>query len=232
VRRWLCVLVVAVLFGGAMAEHPANASVRLAAALAKLRDAETGRHMLHVARYTAIAASAMPELTSEYIEHLALAASAHDIGKVGIPDRILLKVQPLTAGEMYVVRAHVTSGAKIVERLVRDLELETWEYVSVLRAVVRSHHEHFDGSGYPDGLRGNAIPLPARIVAVADVWDALVTGRPYHPGWTPEDSLAEVCQHTGSQFDEACVSAFTDRFGEIVEAQRVFAARLPSTRGT
>jgi two-component system response regulator RpfG len=232
VRRWPCALVVAVLLGGAVAEHPANASVRLATALAKLRDAETGRHMLHVARYTAIVASALPELTPAYIEHLALAAGAHDIGKIGLADVILLKPDALTPGEMYVVRAHVTSGAAVVEALIKDLDLETWEYVSVLRAVVRHHHEHFDGTGYPDGLRGKEIPLPARLVAVADVWDALVTGRPYHPGWTPEDALAHLWQHAGSQFDQACIQAFTDRFGEIVEAQRTFAARLPSARGT
>lgn len=207
-----------------MIEQPVNASLRLASALGKLRDVETGRHMVHVARYARIAASGMndPDLTPAYLEALELIVSAHDVGKIGIADEILMKPGQLTRGELFVVQGHTTAGAAIVEDLIIDLQLEQWPYVSMLRAVVRSHHERIDGSGYPDRLRGKQIPFAARLTAVADVFDALVTGRPYKRAWPPKEAFAHLSRHAGSQFDEGCVRAFLGRADEIISAHRLF----------
>lgn len=222
--RWESAIVALMLGGALMAEHPAGASLRLASALGKLRDVETGRHMVHVAKYARIAATGIddPEMTPEYLEALELIVSAHDIGKIGIADEILLKPGNLTRGEMFVIQGHAAAGAAIVEDLVIDLQLEHWSFVSMLRAVVRHHHERCDGSGYPDRLRGKQIPFAARITAVADVFDALVTGRPYKRAWTAQEAMGYLSRHAGSQFDETCVRAFLHRADEIVSAHRLF----------
>lgn len=222
--RWESAIIALMLGGALVAEHPVNASLRLAAELAKLRDVETGRHMRHVACYARIAASGFndPEITPAWIEALELCVQAHDIGKIGISDDILLKAGQLTRGEVFVVQGHATAGAAVVEGLIVDLALEDWPYVAMLRAVVRSHHERYDGSGYPDRLRGRAIPFPARLTAVADVFDALVTGRPYKRAWSPQEAMGHLSRHSGSQFDEMCVRAFLDRADEIVSAHRLF----------
>jgi len=224
VSRWKAAIVALMLGGALVLEHPVSASLRLASALGKLRDVETGRHMVHVAKYARIAAAGMndPEITPEYLEALELVVSAHDIGKIGISDEILLKPGQLTRGEMFVIQGHAAAGAAIVEDLIVDLQLEHWPFVMMLRAVVRHHHERQDGSGYPDRLRGKQIPFPARLTAVADVFDALVTGRPYKRAWSPREAMGHLSRHAGSQFDEKCVRAFLNRADEIVSTHRRF----------
>ncbi|MDZ7812919.1 MAG: HD domain-containing protein [Ideonella sp.] len=159
-------------------------SVKLAREFAHLRDVETGVHldrMAHYVRLIARGVAAQYDLSDEFIELLFLFAPLHDLGKVGVPDAVLHKPSPLNPEERCLMQAHVTHGNAMVARLLRSFRLESMSGVSILRHLVASHHELLDGSGYPQGLRGAAIPIEARIVAVADVFDALTSQRPYKP---------------------------------------------------
>jgi HD-GYP domain-containing protein (c-di-GMP phosphodiesterase class II) len=181
-------------------------AVNLAADLTRFRDADTGTHLDRVSRYARLIAEALG-LEAGFVEELAALASAHDVGKLAIPDTILLKQGALAPAELAVMKGHVTSGVAVVEDLIRAFDLEGSPRVRMLRSIVRSHHEALDGSGYPDGLKGAEIPLEARIVAVADVFDALTTERPYKRTWSPEAAYGFLNDQKGTRFDEACVAA-------------------------
>jgi putative two-component system response regulator len=172
---------------------------RLALA-AEYRDDHTGDHTRRVARMARTLGEALGYPESE-ISLLELAAPLHDVGKIAVPDAVLLKPGRLTGAELEIVRAHVTVGARILggsqSPLFRLAEL-----------IALRHHERWDGGGYPDGLGGDEIPLPARIVAVADVFDALVCERPYKRAWRAESAVEEIRAGAGTQFCPATVEAF------------------------
>jgi HD-GYP domain-containing protein (c-di-GMP phosphodiesterase class II) len=187
-----------------------RAALRITSLVSGFRDSETGEHLQRVSRYARFAAlriSPRGGLSDEFAELLYLFTPVHDVGKLAIPERILLKAGPLTEAEVAVVRTHVSRGTMLVDDVVREMGLETLPAVQVLRNVVRHHHEAFDGSGYPDGLAGERIPLEARIVAVADVYDALTAPRPYKEPWSPEAAREYLEENAGSLFDPACVEA-------------------------
>jgi putative nucleotidyltransferase with HDIG domain len=173
----------------------------LAEAIEK-RDPYTGGHVHRVVSYSLLLAAEMG-LAPEELENLRLAATLHDIGKIGIPDQILNKPAPLSAAELEVMRRHTLDGAAIVSRI-RELR-------AVLTGV-RSHHERLDGGGYPDRLVDAEIPLPARVIAVADTFDAMTTSRPYRQAMAPEQAAAEIVQGAGSQFCPRVVAAFDRLF--------------------
>ncbi|HEY8575967.1 MAG TPA: HD domain-containing phosphohydrolase [Devosia sp.] len=179
---------------------------RLARAI-EYRDGDTGEHVSRVAQISQLIASGMG-LSSERCRMIYLAAPLHDIGKIGIADAILGKPGKLTPEEFATMREHVTIGARILENgsseLIRTAEL-----------IAQSHHERWDGTGYPDKLSGNDIPVEARIVAIADVFDALCSERPYKAAWPVDKAYAEVLASSGSHFDPACVEAFQDKWREI-----------------
>ena len=129
------------------------------------------------------------------------ASAMHDIGKIGIPDRILLKPGKLDSQEWEVVKAHTTAGAQILAESSNPL-------VQMARDIAMSHHERWDGSGYPAGLKGEEIPVAARICAVVDVYDALLARRSYKEAWTAQQALAEIRQGSGTHFDPKLVVAF------------------------
>jgi putative nucleotidyltransferase with HDIG domain len=133
------------------------------------------------------------------VEIVARAGLLHDIGKIGVPEAVLRKAGPLSSTEWTVMRGHPVIGAQIVA---------PFEFFTAGAIVIRHHHERMDGSGYPDGLAGAAIPLGARIVAVADVYDALTSDRPYRPAMSAEDALAHLKAQAGRGLDEEVVSAF------------------------
>jgi putative nucleotidyltransferase with HDIG domain len=160
------------------------------AATVDARDAYTAGHSRRV-RNISLAVGRELGLAPEELEVLAQAALLHDIGKIAIPDAILLKPDRLTAEEWKVMQTHAEEGARIIERL---------GFVDSVVPVIRHHHERLDGSGYPDGLRGDAIPLLARIVHLADAFDSMVTTRVYRPRTDPAAALAEIRRATGSQF--------------------------------
>jgi HD-GYP domain-containing protein (c-di-GMP phosphodiesterase class II) len=138
------------------------------------------------------------KLPHEQLRVLARAAMLHDIGKIGVPDSILTKPGPLSEEEFEVIKQHPGRGHDIIKD-VRSLQAEV--------GGVRHHHERWDGAGYPDGLSGETIPLEARIIAVADVFDALTSPRPYRGAWTRSRALAQIRQQSGQHFDPRCVDA-------------------------
>lgn len=171
---------------------------RLAVAV-EFRDDDTGNHTKRVAEVSAKLAQAIG-LEAPTVELIRRAAPLHDIGKVGIPDNILLKAGPLTADEFEVMKTHTTIGSRMLSKGRSEL-------VRYSQRIARSHHEWWDGSGYPDRVSGKSIPLEARIVAVADFLDALTHTRPYRPAWGIEDTLAEIKLRSGTHFDPAVTKA-------------------------
>jgi cyclic di-GMP phosphodiesterase len=170
------------------------------AVAAEFRDDETGEHTARVGRTSAAVASAHG-LDPEFVRMIAVAAPLHDIGKIGVPDRILLKRGLLTDEERRVMQSHAEIGAAILA----DSEVPE---LRLAETVARSHHERWDGRGYPHGLAGVSIPVAARIVAIADVFDALVFPRPYKEAWTVGEAVSEIRAQRGRQFDANLVDAF------------------------
>ncbi len=164
------------------------------------RDTETGEHIQRIGRLSQQLALQIgwSEAEAEVLRH---ASAMHDIGKIGIPDRILLKPGKLDSQEWEVVKAHTTAGAQILAESSNPL-------VQMARDIAMSHHERWDGSGYPAGLKGEEIPVAARICAVVDVYDALLAKRSYKEAWTAQQALAEIRQGSGTHFDPKLVVAF------------------------
>ena len=176
----------------------------------EFRDRTTGNHLARMAKYSALIGSNLG-LASETVHVLEFAAPMHDIGKIGIPDSILLKGGPLTPEQDVVMKNHPRMGYDI-------LKGSPSKYLSMGAIIALGHHEKYDGSGYPTGMHGEDIPIVARIVAVADVFDALVSERPYKHAWTIEDGFAYLLSQKGKHFDASVVDAFlanTDRVREI-----------------
>lgn len=170
------------------------------AVVAEKRDSETGQHLLRMARYSTLLAREAG-FSEANVHVIGMAAPLHDIGKIGIPDEILLAPRRLTEGELRIMRTHPEIGHEM-------LQGSTSESMKMSADIARYHHECFDGSGYPLGLRGQDIPLSARIVAVADVWDALLSTRPYKRPWTEEAAIDLLRRGAGVQFDPMLVDAF------------------------
>jgi putative two-component system response regulator len=172
---------------------------RLAAA-GEARDDDTGRHTQRVGRLAARVASAIG-LSPKRVGIIRQAAPLHDIGKIGVPDAVLLKPGKLTSEEYEIMKRHTIIGARI-------LADGHCDFVRVAGLIARSHHERWDGSGYPDGLAGEAIPIEARIVGLVDVYDALTHDRPYRPAWDEARVLDHIAAERGRHFDPALVDAF------------------------
>jgi two-component system response regulator RpfG len=182
-------------------EREKETLLRLARA-GEFRDGETGDHLIRMARYSRLIAEAIG-LAPADIDTIELAAPLHDIGKIGVPDSILLKPAPLTIPERRLMQMHTVLG----EQMLGDVTLLQGEGLR----VVRSHHERWDGSGYPDGLAGTKIPLGARVFAVADTLDAITSERPYRAAGSWDDAVAEIVRGTGTQFDPGVVRALRRR---------------------
>lgn len=179
---------------------------RLARAI-EYRDGDTGEHVSRVARISQIIAEGLG-LAPHRCRTIYLAAPLHDIGKIGIADAILSKPGKLTPEELAAMREHVAIGARILENGDSDL-------IRTAELIAQSHHEKWDGTGYPDRLSGTDIPIEARIVALADVFDALCSERPYKKAWPLAKAYAEILNCAGTHFDPACVQAFRTRWPEI-----------------
>ncbi len=200
-------------------------TILIARDFTQLRDNETAHHMDRMARYSRIMArdsAADFGLTDEQVEHIFLFAPMHDIGTIGIPDRILLKPGKLTPEEFEVMKTHTTLGASMVDSILRDLDRIQVPDHQMLRDIVLHHHEKLDGSGYPDHLRQDEIPVAARIVAVADIFDALSSTRPYKRPWTIDQAIEELhCMRDAGLLDDCAVSALVNARPEV---ERVLAA--------
>ncbi len=184
--------------------------LRLAKA-GEYRDKTTGFHVVRMAKYARQIAEALG-LSERECEEIEYAAPMHDIGKIGIEDSILLKPGKFEQAEWSVMQTHTTIGHAI-------LSDSQSRYIQTGSIIALNHHERFDGTGYPSGLAGKNIPLVARIVAVADVYDALVSTRPYKQAWSVDDAQDYLEKHAGTQFDPLCVEAFFERIDNVHSIQ-------------
>lgn len=186
-----------------------DATIIALAALAETRDNETGNHIRRTQHYVSALARKL-----QHDPHFAAQLDDNDIGKVGIPDRILLKPGKLTAEEFEVMKTHTTLGRDAIA----DAEAQcgtTSSFLRYAREIAHHHHEKWDGSGYPDGLAGDAIPLSARLMAVADVYDALISRRVYKAAFTHEDAARIIAEGRGRHFDPRVIDAFLAITGEF-----------------
>lgn len=187
--------------------------IRLSKA-AEYRDPETGAHILRMAHYSELIAKGlgMPKADQELLLE---AAPMHDIGKVGIADNILLKPGRLTPEEFEVMKLHAVFGYEI-------LKGSSSRVLQAGAEIARDHHEKFDGSGYPNGVAGKAIPIFSRIVAVADVFDALTSERPYKKAWTLERASEHIKASAGTHFDPQCVAVFFSNWDAVLDIKQRF----------
>ena len=177
------------------------------ALMAEMRDTATGGHLVRIADYSAAIAEALGVFDHE-VEIIRYASAMHDIGKIVLPDRILLKNGALTAEEKDKVKKHPQSGAEVFRNAKSPM-------MRACREIALTHHERFDGTGYPKGLKGEEIPLYGRIVALADCFDAYVTKRVYKEAFSFEKSVAMVVERAGTHFDPAVVRAFVKNKSKI-----------------
>ena len=181
--------------------------VQMLARALEAKDAYTRGHSIRVSQY-AVATARQLGFDPVAVDQIRLGGELHDIGKIGTREAVLHKPGSLTDDEFGQIREHPALGEQMLSPLAHETP-------SVLRCV-RSHHERIDGLGFPDGLEGDAIPIEARIIAVADTFDAMTTRRPYRAPWSPEDALIELQRVSGTQLDGACVDAFAAAYPECV----------------
>jgi len=202
------------------------------ASLAESRDPETGEHLERIRSYCHILAEELrrnssyaDQINDKFMEDLYHSSPLHDIGKVGIPDSILLKPSSLLDDEFEVMKQHTIIGADAFARAIRTVD--SAGFLEMAADIAHYHHERFDGTGYPEGLKGSQIPLSARIVALADVYDALTSSRIYKPAFGPDIADVMIRQECGRHFDPVIIEAFIARHNDflqvrnIVEAERV-----------
>lgn len=198
------------------------------AKLAESRDPETGDHLDRIAVYSTTLAAALRrnpnyknQITLGFVSRIEISSALHDIGKVGIEDRILRKPDSLSDEERSLMQTHTTIGGACLRGI--ELRLGSSNFLQMAREIAFSHHERWDGAGYPEGLKGTEIPLAARIVAIADVYDALSTKRVYKEAYSHDRCVATIRQEAGTQFDPDLVEAWLAveaRFGEIARHYR------------
>ncbi|MGE5546391.1 MAG: HD domain-containing phosphohydrolase [Solirubrobacterales bacterium] len=202
-----------------------QAAVRTVRQISRARDEETAAHLERMARYTRLIALRLaPRLgmSDEWVEFLFQFAPLHDVGKIGVPDHILLKPGRLTPAEFEVMKGHVAKGIEIVDTMADTFRLGGAPFVRILKNVVAHHHEAMDGSGYPRGLAGDDISLEGRIVAVADVFDALTSPRSYKPAWTNEAAMSYLIEQAGRKFDKSAVEMLAKSQAAIADIQSQF----------
>ncbi len=205
--------------------HTMLGAIKTARDMTTHRDVETGAHLERMSRYARLIAKEVAlqhDLDDEYIEHLFLFAPLHDVGKIGVPDNILLKRDQLSTEEFQIMKNHATKGREIVDTLLAEFSLSGLPYVDVLRNIVELHHEKMDASGYPHGLGGNDIPLEARIVAVADIFDALTSVRPYKMAWSNEEAFMLLRVLAANKLDPDCVQALIHNSDKVKQIQTQF----------
>ncbi|MGP1676122.1 MAG: HD domain-containing phosphohydrolase [Burkholderiales bacterium] len=220
-------LISAVVTAEMLAVRILAAAVKTAHDMVHFRDPETGAHIDRMARYARLiaqhlAATGAADLNDAAIERIFEFAPLHDIGKLALPDRILLKPARLSDAEREEMKTHTVRGVQMIDAIAHNFGLEHLDGLDLLRHIAESHHETMDGGGYPHGLHGSEIPLEARIVAVADVFDALTSPRPYKPLWSDDEAFAWLRRLARSKFDEDCVDALLFNAKKVKEIQAQF----------
>ena len=210
----ICTRNVKELYQNMRIEKIQNSVISSLATVVEERDENTGGHIMRCEIYVEKLLDRMKsegsylQLTKEYRSYIAMAAAMHDIGKIKIPDRILNKPGRLTDEEYDIMKKHSIYGAEIIRKTMGDIE-ET-DYITVAYNIARYHHERYDGKGYPDGLKGEDIPLEARVMALADVYDALISERVYKKAFSVEEAREIILDGSGTQFDPCLVPLFLE----------------------
>lgn len=210
----ICARNVREIYQSARVEKIQRSIISSLAAVVEERDESTGDHIQRTETYVKLLLGRMKklpkysELTKEYCDNVVLAAPMHDIGKIRVPDTILNKPGRLTDEEYETMKTHAAYGSEIIRRTMSGVEEKA--YCDVAYRIARHHHERYDGSGYPDGLKGEDIPLEARIMALADVYDALVSERVYKKAFTKEEAKRIILEGSGTQFDPELVPVFLE----------------------
>lgn len=202
------------------------ATVQSVVDIAARRHAETGGHLHRIARYSRLIARQLAPkygLDERYVEHIFLFSPLHDIGKLAIPDDVLQKPGKLDKDEFELMKRHTQKGRELVDILLQNFGMENTEHASMMRNIAEYHHEAVDGTGYPAGLMQDAIPLEARIVAVADVYDALLSERCYKAAWPQQEAVNQLRKMAGHHLDAECVEALVSQLAEA----RMIQAQIP-----
>ncbi|MCC6133201.1 MAG: HD domain-containing protein [Acidobacteria bacterium] len=220
------------LIGGLVARELAAirtlaAAVRTAHEMVHFRDPETGAHLDRMAEFSRLiarqlSADGIVPFTDEAVEQLFLFAPLHDLGKIGIPDRVLLKPGRLDSAELEEMQRHPERGVQMIDEILMNFGLGGIPGLDVLRNIALCHHEALDGTGYPRGIFGDEIPPEARIVAVADVFDALTSPRPYKGVWTNDEAFGELARLAGAKLDAECVRALRANREQVEAIQSRF----------
>ena len=202
-----------------------SAAIKTTSHITHRRDPETGSHLDRMSRYSLLIARNLANkymLDDDYIQHIFMFAPLHDIGKIAIPDNILLKEGPLDKDESMIMKSHAIKGKEMIDDLVENFGLNDIEHIDLLRNIAGYHHEAVNGTGYPEGRIGGDIPLEARIVAVADVFDALTSVRPYKKAWSNEQAIGTLRKLSGEKLDRECVEALLHNMDEVKLIQERF----------
>ena len=200
-------------------------TVKAARDLTNFRDMETGSHLDRMSRFSRLIAKELTgkyNFDDEFIERIFRFSPLHDIGKIGVPDKILQKPARLTNDEYEQMKTHARKGREIIDTILADFGLGGAKHLDMLRNIAEFHHEAIDGSGYPVGLHANEIPIEARIIAVADVFDALTSKRPYKDRWSNDDAFNLLRSLAGVKLDADCVNALINNLEEIERIQASF----------
>lgn len=203
------------------------AALKTANDMVHYRDPETGGHLERMSRFSRMIAQDLAktnkhQLSDKFIEWIFLFAPMHDVGKIGIPDSVLLKPGKLSEKEFEVMKTHTLKGQAIINSMVENFGLESFDGINILRNIAACHHETMDGNGYPHGLKNGEIPLEAKIIAVADIFDALTSKRPYKTPWTNEDAFALLTRLAKDKLDKDCVESLISIQDKIEAIQKQF----------
>ena len=202
-----------------------SAAVKTTNKITHMRDPETGCHLDRMSRYSRLIAKELASeynLDDSYIEHIFMFSPLHDIGKIAIPDNILLKPGKLNTEERSVMDTHASKGREIIDDLLNNFGLHNINHKEMLGNIAEHHHEAVNGKGYPSGQKGEEIPLEARIVAVADVFDALTSERPYKKAWSNAVAINTLKEMAGEILDQNCVNALINNMDKVEEIQKQF----------
>lgn len=203
------------------------AALRTANEMVHYKDPETGSHLERMSRFSRIIAlelarSGKYNFTDKYIEDIFIFSPLHDIGKISIPDKVLLKPSKLNDTEFETMKTHAQRGKQVIDSIIRNFEFESFTNINILKNIAQYHHETLDGTGYPEGYKADNIPIESRIVAVADIFDALTSKRPYKEAWTNEEAYDMLQKLAKEKLDKDCVLALIKNKKQIEEIQKTF----------
>lgn len=216
-----------IMAGTSQLQRTQGAAIRTLARLAEYRDQTTGFHLQRICELCRLLAMEVHRrapytfrISREYADDISISSMLHDVGKVSIPDHILLKPGKLDPDEWETMKKHAVFGWEVLHKA--DKELGEQSFLTLAASIALSHHERYDGKGYPHAAAGEQIPLSARICAVADVYDALTSSRPYKRAWSHEEAMRAIDAEEGRQFDPVLVGIFRDLASEVIDVRRRF----------